>query len=89
MRQHVPLIVHCTVHVVVCCLVCLLTMLNRRYTVRHYTIRHYTIKCYMIRRYTMSIRMILLRRIVGLPLQQLDSIRYGDHECMMDFTAPL
>ena len=70
--------------VVVCCLVCLLTMSNRRYTFRRYTFRRY-----MIRRYKLSITMILICHIAGLPLQQLDSICYGDHECMMAFTVLL
>ena len=38
---------------------------------------------------TMLIRMISILHIAGLPLLQLDSICYGDHECMMAFTAPL
>ena len=50
--------------VVMCCLVCLTTMSNRCYMIRHY----------MIRCYTMSIRMTLIYHIMGLPLQQLDSM---------------
>ena len=70
--------------------VCLLTMLNRCYMIKclrlDATRLCYTIRCYTIRRYMMSIRMMLISRIAGLSLQQLDSIYYGDHKCMMAFT---
>ena len=41
-------------------------------------IRRYTIGCY-----TISIRMISIHRFVGLPLQQLDSAYYADHEWLL------
>ena len=51
----------------------------------------YTLHCstFGIRCYTMSIRMISIYSIWGLPLQKLDFACYGNNECMRAFAAPL
>ena len=58
-------------------------MSNRPYTIRH-------LRLDVIQPATMmSIRIMSICHIARLPLQQLDSICYGNQECTMAFIAPL